>query len=106
MRMCCNLRFFGGILRLVNEIHNSKNRTQLLKRIPYRKKNSHLVGETKVRIIFSGGARRDRTADLYNAIVALSQLSYDPIELSDLFAVKHYSFRVGKRGDELTVGVT
>ena len=26
-----------------------------------------------------GGARRDRTADLYNAIVALSQLSYDPI---------------------------
>ena len=25
-----------------------------------------------------GGARRDRTADLYNAIVALSQLSYDP----------------------------
>ncbi len=26
-----------------------------------------------------GGARRDRTADLYNAIVALSQLSYGPI---------------------------
>ena len=26
----------------------------------------------------SGGARRDRTADLYNAIVALSQLSYGP----------------------------
>ena len=26
----------------------------------------------------NGGARRDRTADLYNAIVALSQLSYDP----------------------------
>ena len=25
-----------------------------------------------------GGARRDRAADLYNAIVALSQLSYDP----------------------------
>ena len=25
-----------------------------------------------------GGATRDRTADLYNAIVALSQLSYDP----------------------------
>ena len=28
----------------------------------------------------SGGARRDRTADLYNAIVALSQLSYGPSE--------------------------
>ena len=26
----------------------------------------------------SGGARRDRTADLLNAIQALSQLSYDP----------------------------
>ena len=27
---------------------------------------------------WNGGARRDRTADLYNAIVALSQLSYGP----------------------------
>ena len=27
-----------------------------------------------------GGARRDRTVDLYNAIVALSQLSYGPTE--------------------------
>ena len=27
----------------------------------------------------SGGAKRDRTADLYNAIVALSQLSYGPM---------------------------
>ena len=26
----------------------------------------------------NGGAKRDRTADLYNAIVALSQLSYGP----------------------------
>ncbi len=25
-----------------------------------------------------GGARRNRTADLFNAIEALSQLSYDP----------------------------
>ena len=28
---------------------------------------------------FDGGAERDRTDDLYNAIVALSQLSYGPI---------------------------
>ena len=28
---------------------------------------------------FYGGAKRDRTADLYNAIVALSQLSYSPL---------------------------
>jgi hypothetical protein len=27
---------------------------------------------------FVGGANRDRTGDLYNAIVALSQLSYGP----------------------------
>ena len=31
---------------------------------------------------FYGGAKRDRTADLYNAIVALSQLSYSPFEPS------------------------
>ena len=29
-------------------------------------------------ILRFGGAKRDRTADLYNAIVALYQLSYDP----------------------------
>jgi hypothetical protein len=28
----------------------------------------------------SGGAMRNRTADLYNAIVALYQLSYDPTQ--------------------------
>ncbi len=28
--------------------------------------------------LFIGGAKRDRTVDLYNAIVALSQLSYGP----------------------------
>ncbi len=28
----------------------------------------------------SNGPRRDRTADLYNAIVALSQLSYGPVQ--------------------------
>ncbi len=31
-----------------------------------------------MRINIGGGARRDRTDDLYNAIVALSQLSYGP----------------------------
>ena len=30
----------------------------------------------------NGGARRDRTDDLYNAIVALSQLSYGPVALA------------------------
>jgi hypothetical protein len=33
-------------------------------------------GGQALRVI--GGASRDRTGDLYNAIVALSQLSYDP----------------------------
>ena len=46
--------------------------------------------KTKVRINFSGGARRDRTADLYNAIVALSQLSYDPNEQPVLIVAVHY----------------
>ena len=31
-----------------------------------------------IRIDFSGGAEGNRTPDLYNAIVALSQLSYGP----------------------------
>jgi hypothetical protein len=30
-------------------------------------------------LILFGGANRDRTGDLYNAIVALSQLSYGPL---------------------------
>ena len=30
-------------------------------------------------LVLFGGAKRDRTADLYNAIVALSQLSYGPL---------------------------
>jgi hypothetical protein len=30
-------------------------------------------------LIFLGGARRNRTDDLFNAIEALSQLSYGPI---------------------------
>ena len=32
-------------------------------------------------LVLSGGASRNRTDDLYNAIVALSQLSYDPEEM-------------------------
>ena len=36
--------------------------------------------------LLSGGAKRDRTADLYNAIVALSQLSYGPETLGRLGA--------------------
>ena len=39
------------------------------------KKAVHKNGELLLQL---GGAKRDRTADLYNAIVALSQLSYDP----------------------------
>ena len=35
----------------------------------------------------SGGARRDRTADLYNAIVALSQLSYGPSKRANISVI-------------------
>jgi hypothetical protein len=31
-----------------------------------------------------GGAKEDRTPDLYNAIVALSQLSYGPTAFKDI----------------------
>ena len=40
------------------------------------KKGSTLVGQT---LYLCGGAGRDRTDDLLNAIQALSQLSYNPI---------------------------
>ena len=36
----------------------------------------------------NGGAKGDRTPDLYNAIVALSQLSYDPCSHSELSITK------------------
>ena len=50
------------------------------KAVPY-KKEKHL---TKYQVLSSacaigGGDKRDRTADLLNAIQALSQLSYTPI---------------------------
>ena len=45
---------------------------------PSKKRGSAISGQP---LDFIGGAKRDRTVDLYNAIVALSQLSYGP-ELS------------------------
>ena len=36
----------------------------------------------------SGGASRDRTGDLYNAIVALSQLSYGPTRANAMVRVR------------------
>ena len=44
-------------------------------RLPTKTKGLAVTGQALVLI---GGAKRDRTADLYNAIVALSQLSYGP----------------------------
>ena len=35
-----------------------------------------------------GGASRDRTGDLYNAIVALSQLSYGPTRASEMLRAR------------------
>ena len=47
------------------------------------------VSATKLKLLWLkpfavGGARRDRTADLYNAIVALSQLSYGPSKRANI----------------------
>ena len=39
---------------------------------------------TKFKIQIYGGARRDRTADLNTASVALSQLSYSPLNIIKL----------------------
>ena len=47
----------------------------------------------------SGGAERDRTVDLLNAIQALSQLSYGPTNLvgNGTNAIKKSKFRCGSR---------
>ena len=42
-------------------------------------KNKEKILKTEVFRTFRGGDKRDRTADLLNAIQALSQLSYTPI---------------------------
>jgi hypothetical protein len=42
----------------------------------------------------SGGARRDRTADLLHAMQALSQLSYGPVRgISNEFSLKKQKVR-------------
>src|SRR6266851_4163018 len=46
--------------------------------LPLPAKNQRAQRSPAKPLILFGGARRDRTADLYNAIVALSQLSYGP----------------------------
>ena len=44
------------------------------------RKSPAKAGLFSVHIVWSGGAKRDRTADLLNAIQALSQLSYGPAD--------------------------
>jgi hypothetical protein len=44
-----------------------------------------MAGFARYLLDLFGGARRNRTADLLNAIQALSQLSYDPINLRALW---------------------
>ena len=47
-------------------------------------KNKEKVLKTEVFRTFHGGDKRDRTADLLNAIQALSQLSYTPMRCAVL----------------------
>jgi hypothetical protein len=56
---------------------NIANPNQSKKNKPATKKRPSITLRD-ARILFDGGADRDRTDDLYNAIVALSQLSYGP----------------------------
>ena len=51
------------------------------------KRKSSLSHENKLSLVPFGGDKRDRTADLLNAIQALSQLSYTP----ELTSVRKYS---------------
>ncbi len=44
----------------------------------YSKTKKNTANQTVYGVIFCGGDKRDRTADLLNAIQALSQLSYTP----------------------------
>ena len=50
-----------------------------------------ILGNTRFPRIHHGGDKRDRTADLLNAIQALSQLSYTPIFSSLFSQLLHYS---------------
>ena len=58
----------------------------------YPKTKKNTANQTVYGVIFCGGDKRDRTADLLNAIQALSQLSYTPIfgSLSDSFRIIAY----------------
>ena len=62
-------------------------------------KNKEKVLKTEVFRTFRGGDKRDRTADLLNAIQALSQLSYTPLfdSLSGSFHIVAY-YRKMSRG--------
>ena len=48
------------------------------------KRKRKRTGSLVLPVRFTGGDKRDRTADLLNAIQALSQLSYTPIGLKAL----------------------
>ena len=47
--------------------------------------------------LFDGGDKRDRTADLLNAIQALSQLSYTPILKRWFLSLRRFQVRVYNR---------
>ena len=58
-------------------IRKRPTRTSLSQKInPAKQKTASEISETV--LIYFGGAKRARTADLYTASVALSQLSYSP----------------------------
>ena len=54
-------------------------------------KSKEKVLKTEVFRTFCGGDKRDRTADLLNAIQALSQLSYTPIFTFAVRQLLYYS---------------
>ena len=51
----------------------------------YPKTKKNTANQTIYGVFFCGGDKRDRTADLLNAIQALSQLSYTPMYRKPLY---------------------
>ena len=71
----------------VKKFHPSQPRGEIIEL--FLAQNKEKVLKTRVFRTFCGGDKRDRTADLLNAIQALSQLSYTPI-----FGLPSISFRI------------
>ena len=71
------------------------------------KKKKLVLTSVKTSFFFPfGGDKRDRTADLLNAIQALSQLSYTPRYLSSKFLLRRKLFTSNNQGNKIKLSVS